>query len=612
MESLPAKTLDSVRGALENLHQLSAAARLYGRHHPKTEKAADRLAGQIGELFGETGELEFRVHRNGLLLMDEEVYADDDARDGIARTLHREGITSFALLPGLSRDELVTFAEMLGINLNLPIWEEETLSSLLWQLQLQHIAYEAVEHLSDAQELSETTARGEEGYIHEIVRQILEPDPPAPGEGAGTAGSTPVQGDEGEGPDLPDDLEDLSDRPSAAESSAAQQARSDLAVPDATWTPAQHIAAMDLGRWAGDTDAELQEDVDLEALRRETAEDDAPNLLTRTVSLLLIAAARGRSELEPGEALALVDRALRREEAVEAHLWKSAVGLAIRIAAADAPLLQPGKDDLEAWLDRCTRPSTFTAFATTLSPDEPADVQLLQRFLAGADRQRARLVVQRMGRTDRRMEWVMDQVAVVVRQDVAELTQGLDRRPVEEILQVIDLLRRMDDDQANTLVQRLLEHRMPDVRAAAIRALPNPLPRSLLTPVLSRLTDENAAVRQAVVELLRTRRPVGAFDTLRDMFLGEAFANGGPDQKRVIAVGMAAAGADAAIPMLQERLQSHGLFAGASARYEMEVCAAALIAIDSLKARLVLKQGAKSLQPGLRRACRDALEGGGR
>jgi len=655
VESAPPKTVESVRAALENLHHLMAAARLYGRYHPKTEKAAERMAGQIAALFRDAGELEFRVRRNGLLWMDAEIYADDDSRDGIARTLHREGITSFALLPGLNRDELVTFAELIGINLNLPMWEEETLSSLLWQLQLKHIVYEAVEHLSDAQELSETTARGEEGYIHEMVRQILDPDPPAPGEGAGTAGAVPVQGATGDGPgvppagigsdrgaaggaqgvspagvapgaapgatgqgaagrgpDVPQDHRDISRSLPPGDRSAAEAARSDVATPGATWTPAQHIAAMDLGKWAEGGDDELEEEVDLQALRREAAEDDAPNLLTRTVSLLLIAAARGRAELTSGEGLALVDRALQREEAVEVHLWKSAVSLALRISASDAPLLQPGKDDIEEWLDQCTRPAMFTAFASTLSPKESSDVQLLRRFLTGRDRQRARLVVQRMGQADRRLEWVMDQVAAVVRQDVAELTHGLDRRPVEEILQVIDLLRRMGDEQANTLVQRLLEHRMPDVRAAAVRALPDPLPRTLLEPVLARLADDSPAVRDAVVELLRTRRPVGAFDTLREMFEGASFAEGGGPQKRVIATALAAAGADAAIPLLQERLLAHGFFAGAEARREMEACAAALGAIDSLKARVALKQGAKSLQPTLRRICREALQSEGR
>ena len=612
METLPPKTVDSVRSALENLHRLMAAARLYGRHHPKTEKAAESLAGQVATLLREAGELEFRVRREGLFWMDAEIYADDDVRDGIARTLHREGITSFAFLPDLDREEIVTFAELLGINLNLPVWEEETLSSLLWQNQLKNIAYEAVEHLSDAQELSETTARGEEGYIHEIVRQILEPAPPSPGDGAGSAGALPVQGTPGDGPGAPQDLRDLSDPPPGSEGGEAEAARSDIAVPEATWTPAQHIAAMDLGRWAEDADGELKEEVDLEALRREVAEDDAPNLLTRTVSLLLIAAARGRPELTTGEALALVDRALRRDEAAEAHLWKSAVNLAVRIAATDAPLLRPGKDELDTWLDRCTRPATFAEFAGALSRDDPNDVQILQRFLASRDRERGRLVAQQLSSMDRRLGWIMDHVAAVVRQDVAQLTQGLDLRPVDEILQVIDLLRRMGDERANSLVQQLLAHKMPDVRAAAMRALPNPLPRSLLEPVLARLSDDSQAVREAVVELLRTRRPVGAFDALRDMFKGEPFTNGGVEQKRVIAMGLAAAGADAAIPMLQETLQSHGFLAGANARREMEVCAAALVAIDSLKARLVLKQGAKSLQPGLRRACRDALEGGGR
>jgi len=645
VHSVPHDTVDAVSTALENLHQLMAAARLYGRRHPKTEQAADRLAAQITALFDEAGELEFRVHRNGLRWLGTEIYSDDDNREGIARTLHREGITSFALLPGLDRAEIVTFAELLGLNLNLPRWEEETLSSLLWQQQLRHIAYEAVEHLSDAQELSETVARGEEGYIHEMVRQILAPDPPAPKQGVGKAGALPVRGNDSDGavpvpgdgsaetvpvsgdgsdgtvpvsgdgsggPGHPSDSRDVSDPLSPAASGDAAAARADLAASEDSWAPTQHIAAMDLGRWADSSDGELEEEVDLGALRLEVAQDDSATLLARAVSLLLTSAARGRTELRPGEALALLDRALQREEAVEAHLWKSAVELAMRTVSSDAPLLESGRGEIEEWLDRCTRSAAFTAFASSLSSDEPDDVALLERFLSGRDRQRAQLVAQRVGRPGRHLEWVMDHVASIARRDVMALTRGLDHMPLEEALQVLDLLRRMGDQQANTMVAHLLQHRLADVRAAAVKALPSPLPRALLEPVLSRLMDDSQVVRGAVVDLLRTRRPMGAFDRLSQMFGGAAFAEGAAEHKRVIAAGLAAVGGDAAIPLLQDKLQSHGFFAGAEARLEMESCAAALVAIDSLKARMVLKQGAKSLQPGLRRVCREALEGGGR
>lgn len=636
MEHAPLATVNAVRDMLDEFHQLIAAARLYGREHPKTLQAAERVASEVARLLKETGELEFSVRRDALSWMDQEVYSDDDNRDGIARTLHREGIVRFAFLQGLHRPELMTFAELLGINLGLPQWEEETLSSLLWQTQLQAVSYEAVEYLSDAQEMSETTARGEEGYIHEMVRQILDPDPPPPGKGIGGVGAALSKDGSGRGPGggrVPGRGEGAGPGESAAaggvggagtamagaqadpemagqERTGVADARSDLAVPDESWTPAQHLAALDLGRWADDGDAELREDLDIEALRREVAQDSHDTILSRVISLLLVAGARGRDELDTDQATALVTRALTRDEAQVSHLWKATVELAMRLTASPVELIQPGRFGLEAWLDTLTRPALFTAFASTLSHGEGADVQLLHRFLGGGNRERARLVVQRMGGGEaRQLGWVMDEVARVVQRDMARITEGLDRRSVEEILQVIDLLTRMGGEAATDVLSRLLRHRISDVRAAAIKALPDPLPRKLVGPAMSLLSDDSAAVRQQVIELLRTRRPVGAFDALKSMMEGGAFAQGDPERKRVIAAALAASGGDAAIPMLQGILSQYGLFTGAKARADLEACARALALIDSLRSRQVLKQAAKSLNPYVRSICRDALEG---
>ncbi len=670
MEQLPPATVQAVRDMLDEFHQLIAAARLYGQEHPKTMHAAERMGSEVARLLKETGELEFTVQRDALLWMDHEVYADDDSRDGIARTLHREGIVRFAFLPDLHRPEIMLFAELLGINLGLPQWEEETLTSLLWQAQLKAVAYEAVEYLSDAQEMSETTARGEEGYIHEMVRQILDPDPPAPGEGFGGMGAAlgkggsgsgpggrPRRGSDGptggpgSGPDLggpasagpgagggpagpggkgpggtaasPDgtgapvaaagaqSVQGIPAQMDTAEAAGVADARSDLSVPDESWTPAQHIAALDLGRWADESEGELQEEVDHRNLRREVAEDNHETILGRIVSLLLVAGARGRGELDADQATALVTRALTRDEAQESHLWKATVELAMRLTSSPVELVQPGRFGLEAWLDTLTRPALFTAFAATLSRDNPADVQLLHRFLGGGSGERARLVVQRMGgQGGHRLGWVMDEVARVVQQDMARITDGLQRRSVEEILQIIDLLARMGGDQATATLQQLLQHRISDVRAAAVKALPDPLPRPLVSPAMALLSDDSAAVRDAVIELMRTRRPVGAFDALKTMMTGAAFTEGDAERKRVIAAALAASGGEAAIPVLEEIIGRFGLFAGASAKADLEACARALALIDSLRARQVLKNAGKSLNPYVRRICREALEGG--
>jgi hypothetical protein len=610
VDRISAATADRARSTMEDLHQLTAAARLYGLAHPKTSEVAQRLTGSVAELLDELGELEVHVRRDGLDVEGVEVFGDDDNKEGIARTLHREGITSFVFLQGLTRKELTTFSELLGLNLSLPQWEEETLSSLLWQAQLEHVVYEAVEHLSDAQELSETAARGEEGYIHEMVAQILDPSAFAGAMDVEMMGSGPSEGYAVAGPGMRGEATETAVF-AGGEQTGSVEAREELAVPEAAWTPSQHIAALDLTRWAEEPDAELEEEVDLEALRREAAEDTPVSILGRVVSLLLVAAARGRDELPTAEAMAMLTRALERDEAHQGHLWRVCMDLGLRLSDSEVPLLKAGRRGLHEWLELCTRPDTFAAFAGSLAQDRPMDVKLLHRYLTAGDGQRAHLVIQRLGgqTAARRLGWVMDEVASVVRSDLHQLTAGLERRPVDEVLQVIDLLRRMGDDEAIGLMRKLLRHPVSDVRAAVIKALPDPLPKPLLTPVMSLLSDDSATVRQAVVDLLRTRKPVGAFDAIQTMVRGSMFANGKPSKKMILATALGASGGDAAIPAIATIMDQYGLLSGPRAKPDLEACAAALAVIDTLKARQRLKRGAKSLNPYIRGACRDALEG---
>lgn len=385
MDTDDTQIVERVQATLDDLHKLTAAARLYGLEHPRTEEVAEALAAHLHPVMRALGELELRVARNGLLWHGHEVYADDDERDGLARTLHREGVVRLTLLPGLVRDEIVAFAGILGTNLNLPRWEEETLTSLLWQAKLEHIAYEAVEYLSDAQEMSETAAVGEETYVQEILRMILQPDPPEAGKGVGGFGAMPARAPQGsaaedDGFELDGDVGGA-----AGQREEADDARSRMAVPDPTWTPAQHIAALDLSQWAEMPDGELDKDIDLDPYQREAEVDTELSLLRRVSEILVIGGSQGRSELEPELAMSLVDRVLARDESGGPRLWPHAVNLADRVLTSELPLLEPGREPLEGWLDSCTNPGLFAAFADQMSGEEPAHVDLLRRFLRGRD-----------------------------------------------------------------------------------------------------------------------------------------------------------------------------------------------------------------------------------
>lgn len=604
--------VERVVDTLESLHLLTAASRLYGEEHPRTGEAAEQLATRLDPVLRYIGDLHLEVVRDGLYWQGHEVYKDSDDREGIARTAYREGIVSLIFAPGVARAEILIFARILGTNLNLPKWEEETLASLLWQAKLEHILYEAVEHLSDAQELSETAALGEEGYANEIIRQILEPTPPEPGQGAGGMGAVPrpTEGDGGEARRIKDfDGSEIEESETTAE---AAEARGHLGVPDPSWTNAHYLASLDLNQWMDEPEGELEQDVDVVALRREVEADNEASVLRRMVEILVVGGARGRPELDPREAMSLVQRSLRREEADGDALWKPVVRLVSTLVESDSPLIQAGSVELDGWLDACTAPAVFPEFAAVLRSDDREDHALLHHFLAARNGQRARLLVQRMSgmRSDRRLSWVMDEVAGIVGHEIGASVGDLHRRPVEEVMPMIDVLRRVGDQGSNERLYTLLHHRAPDVRAAAVRALPQALPQQPLLRVLELLTDRDTSVRRAAVELLASRRPAGAFQALQVLVGGRRFEAASPAVKMSMALGMGVVGGDAALTVFEQIIGRHGrVGTGAAAKADFEACAAAMARVGTVRARQALVQGSKSWNLALRRACRDALDG---
>ncbi len=585
---------------------LVAAVRLYGPKHKQTTQFADLLEQHLEQLADTVPEFELAITRDHLYWGDLAVYQDNDDKDGLARTLQREGIVGITVLPGAPRDELLVFAGIVGTNLNLPRWEEETLSSLLWQANLQHVTYEAVEYLSDAQELSETIARGEGSQIAAIMNRLHDPTPPEPREDERPSLDGEVDLEQIAGPPAPSDhpLED-------DEAEALAQARAQLRLPDPEYTPDQNLAALDLNRWLDSAEAEIESDPDLAHLREEVESDTEQALLERVVEILVLGGARGRPEFPSSEAMALLSRALEWDEQRGRQLRKPVTRMVMRLSEGEIPLLQPGQKAMNAWLDSCTSPEAFFDLAERLESDNPADQHLLHQFLAGGGGKRAQLLVKRLGgrRPADEQGWVMDELAATVKGDLAPISAAARHRPVDEAFTLIDLLRRVDDAGSRAQLFELMQHDAPDVRAAAVRALPFPLPAQVLPRVVELLLDRSMTVRHAVVEQLRGQSSPGAWMALEEMVEGETFALATPEIQASLAHALCAVDPDGAVRVLQGVLARHAkLFAGGEARSQLEAAAQALARSGTVAARQTLLQGARSPFPALRKACKAALE----
>ena len=165
------------------------------------------------------------------------------------------------------------------------------------------------------------------------------------------------------------------------------------------------------------------------------------------------------------------------------------------------------------------------------------------------------------------------------------LGQAHERTP-EELLPLITLLRRQADEWAAGRIIDLMRHPSIEVRTAAVRSLPHPLPDRLSPRLLRFLESGDELMRKALVDLLARRSVRNALEVLEPVILGKKFGKASAGVKRSLTVGLAMAVGDRALPVLDKEIRGHWFPTGsARARSDLEACAAALSAIGSVQAR---------------------------
>ena len=156
--------------AVELMSACVTQTRLYGPGHPEATRIIDQLHHVMEAAIASVGPVELRVLNDGFWYGQQQVTLEKEDRPGLAHYLHSEGLARLRFDPGLTRDELVRLLLVLRINLSLPAYEEETLESILYQSEFQHIAFEAVHHLMNAEALS---GRREELDSAALLEQLL-------------------------------------------------------------------------------------------------------------------------------------------------------------------------------------------------------------------------------------------------------------------------------------------------------------------------------------------------------------------------------------------------------------------------------------------------------
>lgn len=135
---------DSAREICSRLHRARLAARLYPRGHPAVSQTLEALHQACLSYLEQWGPIEIQVEETCLLHQGEEIYTHGESRQNLAFLLFRDGIRLIELKPELEVDELESLVDCLAWADEL-LESEQDLATALWERDLEHIEYEAVD-----------------------------------------------------------------------------------------------------------------------------------------------------------------------------------------------------------------------------------------------------------------------------------------------------------------------------------------------------------------------------------------------------------------------------------------------------------------------------------
>lgn len=576
--------VEAVGEVVRALYASAGQARLYGPSHPQTLRAVEDCQRRVEEITGWLGPLVLSTSRAGIDWRGTRVMDERDDSEGIGRHLHIEGISELTFAPGLTVPELSQFLQVARLNLSLPEYEEETLESLLWQAELEHVGFRAISELMDAESLS--------GQMD---------------------------------PELLDDAERVK--------SLLDLQAGDLEVGRHLLKKLEDHRMPGLGdvvdHWGLDEEIDLSaldddefkvrfldgagEDLpELMQLRNEIANERSSQLLARTVSVLMRASLATRPELPPAEAFELATGAMR-----QLYVVGDPVGI-LQVLEDGHRLAQelsePRPDaarGVRGFLKRTFSPIRVARMLRFMNPGEPLERRTLERFVRLLPDTAIVTLFDGIRRDEQpaRYRPMLTVVLGLVGDRVESWLGDAERIPMEQLLPIIFAMELVGGDRLRRARPALLRHPSPPVREAALGTYARELPDADVQRVATCLVDRSSIVRAQATAILARHRPPRAVAMLEQSLGGTDFSTLDRSLKADLCIAYGRVAGPSAIPLLSDLLNTRaGLLGDENVETTLEGAALGLAAVGTANALRTLEKGARALSGARRRACSDALD----
>ncbi len=547
----------SAKQVVQQLVRTCKTFKIYLPNNPIHQKFLDELSEKVAGHLQAFGPLRLRVRQFELLCSGQPVYEDLDRRESIAFKLSLDGIWEISFLPGVQKEELVGFLEVIGRAGDGQV--DDDIVTLLWGKSLTHIKHSVVE------ELKGDAGQGE-------CKEMRA------------------------GPVSPQQLQEV----------FSKEVHSKEAVSDHTaFGTAKTIEVPSLHAF------KLSDD-ELERVKEEVRREDNLDMVAELEGILFDILRIERDAELFSEILAMVDSIL------ESLLLRGDFRHARKLLEFHREMLEPATnlpEPLRAQLQNALRqagnPKRISQLQSILDSAKDETLDDFSSLMSLLGRGVAPPLVDLLGNLEKikARRFLCDVLVRIGREDVDNITSRLNDHRWYLVRNLIYILGNIGDKRVIKDLARFARHDSFQVRRAVFHALNGMGDPEADQLLLQFVSDSDYSNRMSAIKSLGRKKVRGALALLLKMLDSKDFQTKQLGEKKEIIEAIGSTGGESVVPKLRKLLQVNwSLFKDVKAE-ETACCAAeALQKIGSLSASVALREGSRSKNKTIREACDKALE----
>lgn len=542
----------AVRSILSSLLLAMKMRSLYADEHVQFQKALARLHEELDAFLRKREALVLEVNDRQLLCLGEVVYQAEGKDGELPSALFRDGVMNLAFTQGLELEETRIVVRILNQYRSLPPGAEGDIVTALWESEMPHIEYQAVDNILEVDGPSRSSEEGQDWL----------------------ASMSPAKGKAF----VSEEIQDAAQENPEVDQGARQIALMEPTLMQLSEQEARELE--DMVRAEEERDA-TQEILNMLAdiLRLQQEEDFFSYILDYMVDELRTAFSRKDFDiaLRILKTLNHIHKLCR-----EAGPWAVARVRKFLLRISEPDFLEGLKD---GW---STVPSTQMARAREVLLFLPPDsiLQLGPMLPQVPDAVRTILA---------------DVILMLAARDIRPFQELLDAADESLLMLLVPLLTKMEGERSARILLAILNRPSEKIRREALRAVV--LRRLWLPQALAPLLDdESAYIRQLTVRYLGSRKnPVAEALLIEHLKRLKASAANG-DEVIACFKTLGKCGTSECIPFLNETLLGGGLISRFRDSLRRRGAALALHALNSEQSRALLEKASRSRFPAVRSA----------